>query len=220
MRNYAEDEYLQLSGIQHYDFCPRQWALIHIENYWQENYLTASGRVLHNKVHEGTSAEKRGDIITFRSIKVSSSRLGISGACDVVECHRSGKGIPLRNYDGLWMPYPVEYKRGKSKLNDYDRLQLCAQAVCLEEMLCCEIEEGALFYGEPRRREIVSFSAELRANLETITREMHKLFSRKLTPKAKQSKACSSCSINDFCLPKLSEKNDKSVHKYLEDSIE
>jgi len=217
---YTEDEYLLLSGIQHYDFCPRQWALIHIENYWHENYFTASGRILHNKVHEGASAEKRGNIITFRSLKISSNRLGVSGECDVVEFYQSDKGIPLRNYDGLWTPYPVEYKRGKSKLNDCDRLQLCAQAICLEEMLCCVIEEGALFYGEPRRRETVHFSLELREQLESMTKEMHKLFSRKLTPKAKQGKLCSSCSINDYCLPKVSEKPEKSVRKYLEDNIE
>lgn len=219
MPNYAEDEYLLLSGIQHYAFCPRQWALIHIEDMWQENYLTASGRVLHNKAHSGDLVEKRGDLIILRSVKVSSSRLGISGECDVVEFHKSEKGIPLMNYEDLWIPYPVEYKRGKTKLDDCDRLQLCAQAVCLEEMLCCEIEKGALFYGEPRRREVVTFSDELRKSLETATEAMHKLFSRQHTPKAKIGKHCSSCSLKDLCLPKLSGKPENSVRKYLEESI-
>ena len=217
---YAEDEYLLLSGIQHYAFCPRQWALIHIESLWQENYLTASGRVLHAKVHSKEHAEKRGDTIIFRSLKVSSSRLGISGECDVVEFHQSENGTPLNNYGGLWTPYPVEYKRGKTKLDDCDRLQLCAQAVCLEEMLCCEIDQGALFYGEPRRRETVEFSAGLRENLETATEAMHTLFSRKHTPKSKKGKHCSSCSLKDFCLPKICDKPEDAVRKYLEDNIE
>jgi len=218
--SYTEDDYLLLSGIQHYAFCPRQWALIHIENLWQENYLTASGRILHNKAHDGDSVEKRGNLIIFRSVKVSSSRLGISGECDVLEFKQSENGIPLKNYDGLWQPYPVEYKRGKSKISDCDRLQLCAQTVCLEEMLCCKIENGALFYGEPRRREEVEFSKELRENLEVTTETMHKLFSRKHTPKVKTGKFCSACSLNDFCLPKLCKKSEQTVRKYLEDNIE
>jgi CRISPR-associated exonuclease Cas4 len=216
---YSEDDYLLLSGIQHYAFCPRQWALIHIENLWQENYLTTAGRILHNKAHDG-EVEKRGSLIIFRSVKVSSSRLGISGECDVLEFRQSENGITLKNYDGLWLPYPVEYKRGKSKLDDCDRLQLCAQAVCLEEMLCCKIERGALFYGEPRRREEVDFTEELREKLETITEAMHKLFSRKHTPKSKPEKYCSSCSLKDFCLPSLCKKNEYTVRKYLEDNIE
>ena len=217
---YDEDSFLMISGIQHFDFCPRQWALIHIENLWQENYLTASGRILHNKAHDGNSIEKRDNIIIFRSLRVSSSRLGISGECDVVEFHQSENGVPLKNYDGLWMPYPVEYKRGKSKLADYDRLQLCAQAICLEEMLCCNIEKGALFYGEPRRREEVCFTDELREKLESTTGAMHKMYSRNYTPKVKTGKFCSSCSLKDYCLPKLCEKRDIEVRKYLEDNIE
>ena len=220
MPDFVEEDYLLLSGIQHYAFCPRQWALIHIEDQWQENYLTASGRILHEKAHSGDSAEKRGRIIIFRSLKVSSSRIGISGECDVVEFHQSEKGIPLKNYDGLWIPYPVEYKRGKTKLDDCDRLQLCAQAVCLEEMLCCKVECGALFYGEPRRRENVVFSAELRTKLESATKAMHDLFSRKHTPKPKKGKHCSSCSLKDLCLPRIGDKPENVVRRYLEDSIE
>ena len=218
--SYNENDYLQLSGIQHYSFCPRQWALIHIEELWQENYLTAAGRVLHDKVHGGDLVEKRGELIILRSVKVSSRRLGLSGECDVVEFHQSENGIPLKKYKGFWIPYPVEYKRGKSKIDDCDRLQLCAQAVCLEEMLCCNIENGALYYGEPRRREVVGFSVELRGNLEAATEAMHKLFSRKHTPKAKKGKFCLSCSLKDLCLPKLFERPEGAVRKYLEDNIE
>ena len=217
---YSEDDYLLLSGIQHYDFCPRQWALIHIENIWVENYLTASGRILHNKAHDGSLVEKRGNKITFRSLRVSSSRLGISGECDVVEFNNSSKGIPLKGYEGLWLPFPVEYKRGKTKMSDCDRLQLCAQAVCLEEMLCCKIEKGALFYGEPRRREQVEFTDELRSKLESTTKEMHRLFLRQHTPKAKHGKQCNDCSLKDYCLPKLGKYKEKSVRDYMERSME
>lgn len=217
---YQEEDYLLLSGIQHYAFCPRQWALIHIEEQWNENYLTAGGRILHNKAHNGESTEKRGDLIIFRGLKVCSSGLGISGECDIVEFHKSDRGVPLKGYSGLWQPYPVEYKRGKSKLDDCDRLQLCAQAVCLEEMLCAKIESGALFYGEPRRREVVPFTPELRAKLTEMVATMHGLFSRKYTPKAVREKYCRSCSIKDLCLPGLGESAKTSVKKYLEAHLE
>ena len=217
---YSEEDYLLLSGIQHYDFCPRQWALIHIENIWVENYLTASGRVLHNKAHDGSLVEKRGNKITFRSLRVSSSRLGISGECDIVEFNNSSKGVPLKGYEGLWLPFPVEYKRGKTKISDCDRLQLCAQAVCLEEMLCCKIEKGALFYGEPRRREQVEFTEELRSKLESTTKEMHRLFLRQYTPKAKHGKQCNACSLKDYCLPNIGNYREKSVRDYMERSME
>lgn len=218
--SYEEEKYLMLSGIQHYAFCPRQWALIHIEEQWNENYLTTSGRILHNKAHDADAAEKRGDLIIFRSLKIRSSVLGISGECDVVEFHRSEEGVPLHGYEGLWIPYPVEYKCGKSKLDDCDRLQLCAQAVCLEEMLCVQIDKGALFYGETRRREVVNFSSELRTKLKEIVFAMHDAFERKHTPKATKGKHCQSCSIKDICLPKISDSNKKSVIKYMEEHIE
>ncbi|MDR1940059.1 MAG: CRISPR-associated protein Cas4 [Clostridiales bacterium] len=220
MAEYGEDDFLLLSGIQHFSFCPRQWALIHIEGLWSENFFTASGRVLHAKAHDGDAVEKRGDTVVARSLKIFSNNLGISGECDVVEFHKSADGVPLRNYEGLWLPYPVEYKRGKSKLDDCDRLQLCAQAVCLEEMLCCQISKGALFYGEPRRRETVEFSLELRDKVKDITESMHKLFSQKFTPKAKTDKRCAGCSLIDECVPRLFKNVRADVKKYLEDNIE
>lgn len=217
---YREEDYLLLSGIQHYDFCPRQWALIHIEEQWNENYLTASGRVMHAKVHGSEAVEKRGNLIIFRALKVSSAELGISGECDVLELHKSPNGISINGYDGLWIPYPVEYKRGKSKIDDCDRLQLCAQAKCLEEMLCISIESGALFYGEPRRREVVLFTQELRTKLTNTVKAMHELFMRKYTPRAVKMKCCKSCSLKDLCLPELGEKEKTSVKKYMEAHIE
>lgn len=217
---YEEDDYLLLSGVQHYAFCPRQWALIHIEEQWNENYLTAGGRIMHNKAHNGEVTEKRGDLIIFRTLKVRSAELGISGECDIVEFHKSKTGVSLNGYDGLWVPYPVEYKRGKTKLDDCDRLQLLAQAVCLEEMLCTEIGSGALFYGEPRRREVVIFNPELRATLKAVVISMHELFKRKYTPKAVKKKCCQSCSIKELCLPELGKTDKTSVIKYMERHLE
>lgn len=217
---YEEDDYLLLSGIQHYSFCPRQWALIHIEEQWNENYLTAGGRIMHAKAHNGDSSEKRGDLIIFRALKVRSAELGISGECDIVEFRKSESGISINGYNGLWLPFPVEYKRGKTKLDDCDRLQLCAQAVCLEEMLCTTINSGALFYGEPRRREVVDFTLELRYKLTDTVKSMHEIFMRKYTPNAVKGKHCKSCSIKDLCLPGLREKGETSVKRYMEAHIE
>ena len=157
---YSEEDYLLLSGIQHFAFCRRQWALIHIENQWAENERTVDGIIMHEKAHSG-DAESRGDAVIMRAVRVFSATLGVSGECDVVEFHRNADGISLNGHDGLWQPYPVEYKRGKPKEHNADEMQLCAQAMCLEEMLCCTIPCGALFYGEPRRRTEVEFTPEL-----------------------------------------------------------
>jgi len=218
--SYEEDDYLFISGIQHYAFCPRQWALIHIEAQWNENYLTTSGKILHVKAHDGDSVEKRGDIIIFRALKVCSVELGISGECDIVEFRKADNGISINGCDGLWVPYPVEYKRGKTKVDDCDRLQLCAQAVCLEEMLCTEIGSGALFYGEPRRRELVDFTPKLKTKLIDTVKSMHEMFSRKHTPNAEKGKRCQSCSIKELCLPRLGEKGKASVRRYMEAHLE
>lgn len=218
--SYKEDDYLLLSGIQHFAFCPRQWALIHMEKQWNENYLTTGGRIMHAKVHDGEQTEKRGDLILFRALKVRSAELGIFGECDVVEFHKTKTGVSLNGYDGLWSPYPVEYKRGKTKLDDCDRLQLCAQAVCLEEMQCVTIDSGALFYGEPHRREVVSFTPELREKLAATIKSMHDMFRRKYTPKATKGKHCQSCSMKDICLPSLGKKDDTSVREYMEAHLE
>ncbi len=159
---YEEADYLQLSGLQHFVFCRRQWALIHIENLWAENYRTADGTVMHENVHNTAYRESRGERKIARGMYVHSARLGISGQCDAVEFLRSADGVPITGWEGCWQPYPVEYKRGRPQAIDADRLQLCAQAICLEEMLCCDIPEGALYYGETRRREAVDFTDGLR----------------------------------------------------------
>lgn len=147
---YDPDDCLMISGLQHFRFCRRQWALIHIEQQWAENLRTTEGALLHERAHDEQFRESRGDTIITRSLHVYSLTLGLSGQCDVVEFHRDERGVPLHGYEGTWLPYPVEYKRGHAKQDGCDELQLCAQAMCLEEMLCCEIPDGALFYGEAR----------------------------------------------------------------------
>lgn len=209
----SEEDFLQLSGLQHFAFCRRQWALIHIEQQWSENLLTVQGNILHEKAHDRDSRELRGDVLITRGVQIHSPTLGISGECDVVEFHRSANGISLSGRDGKWRPYPVEYKRGSPKTTDADRLQLCAQGMCLEEMLCCEVPEGALFYGETRRREVVPLTPELRQQVRSMLSEMHTLFARKYTPKVKPNKSCNACSLRELCLSKLSRK--KSVKEYL-----
>lgn len=200
---YREEDYLMLSGIQHFCFCRRQWALIHIEQQWEENYRTTAGELFHKRAHDETAIEKRGDTLIIRGLHIASPQLGLSGQCDVVEFHQKPDGIRLRNYDGLWSVFPIEYEAGKPKEGQEDLLQLCAQAICLEEMFLTEIEEGCLFYGETKHREKVKFTPELRQQVEEMSLEMHQLFGRGYTPKVKTSSKCRACSLNEVCLPKL-----------------
>lgn len=211
---YDESEYLQLSGLQHFAFCRRQWALIHIECLWEENLRTTEGALLHERAHDNSIREARGDAVTVRGVSVRSAALGVSGQCDAVEYRRDRRGVAIAGMEGLRLPYPVEYKRGKPKIGDEDRLQLCGQAMCLEEMLCCDIPQGALFYGEPRRREVVDFTDALRAEVRKALAEMRELFRRGHTPKVKPSKACNACSLKELCLPKLMRA--RSVSDYLD----
>ena len=163
---YTEEEYLMISGIQHFKFCRRQWALIHIEQQWEENVHTVVGELMHKKAHDLYLKEKRKDTLIVRALPVSSRTLGISGECDIVEFHKCEDGVKLFGHRDLYSIYPVEYKKGKPKKSDEDILQLTAQAMCLEEMFSTRIEEGAIFYGETRRREQVYFSSELREEVE------------------------------------------------------
>ena len=215
---YPEESFLQLSGLQHFAFCRRQWALIHVEDQWAENYRTMDGQLFHQKAHDTRFAETRGDRVVKRGVRVYSATLGVSGACDVVEFSRQEDGITLAGHPGLWQPYPVEYKRGKPKKHSADELQLCAQAMCLEEMLCCAVPEGALYYGEPRRRTVVPFTPELRGQVQDNLKEMHELYKRRHTPKVKPSKACNACSLKVLCLPKLMGR--KRVADYLAAAME
>ena len=212
----TQDDDLQLSGIQHFSFCRRQWALIHIEDQWQENGLTAEGRVQHDRVHDESISDFRGGVLTLRGMRIRSDRLRVSGVCDAVEFTPDPDGIALRGRKGLWRPCPVEYKHGAGKLSDCDRLQLAAQALCLEEMLCCEIPAGALFYWKTRRRERVEIDAGLREKTERMLREMREYYDRHYTPRVKPGKACESCSLSDACLPRLLRKGEAaSVAEYV-----
>lgn len=215
--SWQEEDYLQLSGLQHYVFCPRQWALIHVEDQWAENYRTVDGEVMHERVHDSAFRESRGDLLIVRGLAVQSRELGVSGQCDAVEFHRDPKGVPLQGREGLWQPYPVEYKRGKPKEHQADEVQLCAQALCLEEMLCCRVPEGALYYGELRHRTAVPFTAGLRQQVQDSLIEMHRLYQRRYTPKVKASKACNACSLKELCLPKLTRRG--KVADYLSTAI-
>lgn len=200
---YAEDDYLMISGIQHFKFCRRQWALIHLEQQWEDNVHTVVGELMHKKVHDPYLTEKRKDVIIARAMPVASRELGISGECDVVEFHKSEDGIKLHGHRGLYAVYPIEYKKGKPKLTEEDRLQLAAQVLCLEEMFSVQIPEGAIFYGETRRREPAEITEELRTEVQEMFREMHGYYARHYTPKVKYSKSCNACSLKDICLPKL-----------------
>lgn len=200
---YTENDYLAISGIQHFKFCRRQWALIHIEQQWEENEHTVIGELMHKKVHDPYLTEKRKDIIIARALPVASKEMGVTGECDVVEFHRGVDGISLYGHRGLFSVYPIEYKKGKPKLSEEDQLQLAAQAMCLEEMFSTQIPEGALFYGETRRREVVKFTDTLRDEVKKLFLEMHQYYERKYTPRVKTSKGCSSCSLREVCMPRL-----------------
>jgi len=215
---YAEDNYLMISGIQHFKFCRRQWALIHVEQQWEENVHTIMGELMHKKVHDPYITEKRRDTLVVRALPVSSRIMGISGECDVVEFHKCEDGIKLYGHRGLYSVYPVEYKKGKPKLTEEDKLQLTAQALCLEEMFSTEIPEGAIFYGETRRRDVVEFHEELRLEVKRMFQEMHQYYDRNYTPKVKYSKACNACSLKEVCLPKLGKA--VSVKSYMNQILE
>ena len=213
---YLEDDLLLLSGIQHFAFCQRQWALIHIERQWSENLRTVQGKQLHERVDNPDFFEARGGILTARSVPISSYALGFYGVSDVVEFYAvKENGITLNGREGKWCPVPVEYKRGSPKKDIIDEVQLCTQAMCLEEMLCINIGYGFLFYGETKHRTKVLFEDALRNQVIKFSEQMHSMFDRQYTPKAiTTDKNCKSCSLVDVCLPKLSTKQG-SVSNYI-----
>ena len=201
---YGEDDYLMISGIQHFKFCRRQWALIHIEQQWEENAHTVIGELMHRRVHDPLLEEKRKGTLIVRALPVSSREMGICGECDMVEFRRCEEGIRLHGHRGTYSIYPIEYKKGKPKVTDEDKLQLAAQIMCLEEMFSAQISEGAIFYGETRRREAVEMTEDLRQEVKNCFREMHQYYDRQYTPKVKYNKSCNACSLREICLPKIS----------------
>jgi CRISPR-associated exonuclease Cas4 len=203
---YTEDDLIQLSALQHFMYCERQCALIHIEQLWDENLFTAEGRIMHDKV-DTASRESRGNVRIEYGVPIRSLRLGLIGKADVVEFHKQGD---------KWIPFLVEYKRGKPKMDDCDKVQLCAQAICLEEMLNVEINNGALYYGRTHRREDVIFNEKLRMKTEDAAKKVHTLIESGMTPKAEYSKKCKKCSLYERCMPKVSRK----VSNYLMKAVE
>ncbi len=208
-----EEEYLLISGIQHFVFCRRQWALIHIEDAWEENQLTAEGRLMHDKVHDADLTTVRNGIVILRGLPVRSDRLMITGVCDAVELIPDDNGISFSGRNGRWKVHPVEYKHGTVKTSDCDRLQLAAECVCLEEMLSCEITDASIYYGGTRHRENVTIDDDLRKQLDHMVSEMWGYYRRKYTPKVKPGKACNSCSLVNICIPKLMK--ERNVSNYI-----
>lgn len=196
----SEDSFLPLSALQHLAFCERQCALIHLEREWAENRLTAEGGLLHTRVHEQDS-ESRCDKVVVRGLRLRSRLLGVAGQADVVEFVQSDRGTGLAGRSGRWLPRPVEYKRGKPKRDHRDLVQLCAQAMCLEEMLEVEVREGSLFYGKTRRRLEIDIDAELRAETIALADRLHALFTRRVTPTPPNDSRCKGCSLVKLCLP-------------------
>lgn len=194
-------DFLLLSGLQHYCFCKRQWALIHIEQQWQENALTLEGNALHERVHDADFTEKRGSVLLSRGMPVRSELLGMTGNCDLVEMTQNPAGISLPGREGYWQLYPVEYKHGRVDIAGAGALQLCAEALCLEEMFAADIPEGAIYSAATHHRQAVAFTPELRQKVMDACAEMHRLFARGQTPRCKPRAVCKSCSLRGVCQP-------------------
>lgn len=205
-----EEDLIMISALQHYAFCPRQCALIHIEQVWQESGLTAEGRIMHERVHE-QEGETRAGVRLERGLPLRSLKLGLIGKADLIEFHKIGKD--------LWQPFPVEYKRGKPKPDHCDEVQLCAQALCLEEMMNATVPGGALFYGKTRHRHEVDFTPALRKETEETARKCRELILAGRTPKPIYEKRCKQCSLVDLCLPKSLGRK-RSIDHYLSGAVE
>jgi CRISPR-associated exonuclease Cas4 len=218
---FLEENLLPLSGLQHMAFCERQWALIHIEQQWEENSLTADGRVLHDHVHD-TGSESRKTLIIVRGMPIQNLRLGISGQADAIEFRATTtadpSGVTLPDKPGRWSPLPVEYKRGKPKKQICDLVQVCAQALCLEEMFAITIPEAALFYATPRRRQPVPLTPQLRTQTENLCARMQLLYQRRQTPPPLYTRGCESCSLKNICMPRTLA-TPPDVHAYLASAI-
>lgn len=213
MDSRRQEEYLPLSALQHYAFCPRQFALIHLEQQWAENLRTMDGQIFHRRAHDAALTEKRGPLLVSRGLAVYEPELGVRGVCDVVEFRRDEAGVPLFGREGQWSPMPVEYKRGRPRVGDEaDAIQLCAQALCLEYMLGCEIPRACLYYGEPARRLEVALDEALRQRVRTLAGEMHACYARGHTPRPRPAARCRACSLGELCLPRLNRAPDPAAY--------
>ncbi len=212
MMEYSEP--LQISGIQHYVFCPRQWALITLEQSWQDDAATIEGQLLHKNADDPFYEEIRGNKIITRCVPVYSSRLGLTGILDVLEFKKASAGIELPGKSGKWQPTIVEHKKGKPKKNLSDTLQLVAQVVCVEEHYNCQIQYGCLFYYQTKERIKLEITHDLRLKLERVVNEMHALMKTQKTPSVSNMRACSRCSLANICWPRLTFRK-KSPQNYI-----
>jgi CRISPR-associated exonuclease Cas4 len=203
---FPDEELLPLSGLQHLMFCERQWALIHMEQEWDENVLTVEGKQLHEFVHEQGSGARDG-VRMVRGLRLRSLALGLYGVADLVEFHPAASGAALPGLPGRWLPYPVEYKRGRKRYDKADEVQLCAQALCLEEMLNVSVEKGAVFYGQPRRRSDVDLVSGLRETVAALCRRTRELYGARQMPPPRLGRHCKNCSLESACMPNLAEKD-------------
>ena len=219
---FSDEDLLPISGLQHLMFCERQWALIHMEMEWDENVRTVEGKQLHEFVHEqGTNV--RGGVRMVRGLRLRSLRLGLYGVADLVEFHASGDGDALNGakldgaklpgLSGRWCLYTVEYKRGLKRYDRADETQLCAQALCLEEMLNVVVTKGAIYYGQPRRRSEIDLSLDLREEVARLCSRARELYDARQIPPPRVGRHCSNCSLENICMPNLAVK-DKST-KYV-----
>lgn len=215
---YTDDDLILISGLQHITFCERQWMLIHVEQLWADNILTSEGEHLHANVHQ-VGRDSRGEIKLATGLHLHSLKLGLYGVADMVEFHRddeNGVIIPgFKDKTKKWLPYPIEYKRGSKRWDAADEIQMCAQAICLEEMLNCIIPEGALYYGEPKRRTKIELTDALRRMVAEKCKRARLLASGTTSPVYKTGKQCKSCSMLEYCMPKHTHFADRS-QRYLE----
>jgi CRISPR-associated exonuclease Cas4 len=210
---YAEENFILISALQHYVYCPRQCGLIHVDDAWQENVYTVRGNILHEKVDTDTY-ETRGTLKTVRGLRIHSLRLGIVGRCDVVEFRQSQPkaDAPLAQKTGEEV-MPVEFKAGEPKENISDKVQLCAQVFCLEEMLNTKITRGAFFYGKIRRRNVVKIDNKLRLQTESIIASVREIVTKKIVPSAEYAPKCKNCSLQSICQPKAM--NKRKLQSYI-----
>ena len=202
---YTEDDFIMISALQHYVYCPRQCGLIHVDDVWSENLFTTRGNILHEKVDTDTY-ETRGTKRTVRGLRIHSFCFGITGRCDVVEFRNSDNGEEVM---------PVEFKSGEPKDDISDKVQLCAQVLCLEEMLSTKIKKGAFFYGKIRRRDIVEIDDGLRSQTESIITSVREIISSKKVPTAEYTSKCRNCSLLDICQPKAM--NNRKLNNYIKE---
>lgn len=215
---FDESDYLMISGIQHFLFCKRQWALIHIEKQWQDNVLTYEGTQLHERADDNKFHEKRGDKVIVRALDVHSADLGLVGRCDIIEFEKSTDGAYLYKYKETYQPKIVEYKHGRKKYDLSDTYQLLGETMCLSEMLGCPINQGDLYYFETRKRINVEFTQKMQDDFLKKLSEMHNYWEKRYTPVVKPTAKCKRCSLEDICLPELM--TQQSVHDYLKGAFD